>query len=429
MTTWLLSAMVVAVFVCLTYFLITLDTLAANELSQRVLLAKNTEIKYGKDLLEEYSFWDEAYTKIAKEHDAKWIKENSGSYLLSKTGYDFSVAIVGGEKAYFTKTADARTLDFYDVRPSLIDLNSKPRGKTEIVDGFFLIEQEVYRIISAPFVSVESESAITGAYLALGKRIDPEYLSELETNYQLFGLSLSKTQTENSIELRSNSGQVVGYLSWDPNLPSKDIIPLVTGAIILFATMVTFVMRIIIKNEQISRAEYEDQLYLEATTDELTCVYNRRYFMSVGAKRLDISKRLGDGLFTVLVLDIDHFKSVNDKYGHNVGDKALIHFSKTCLTGLRESDILGRIGGEEFAVILPGTDARNAFEVANRIREAIAKIPFVSNGKFVSMTVSIGIAELKGDESLSSLIEKADKALYEAKSTGRNKVVMHTTAS
>lgn len=429
MTIWLLSAMVIAVLGCLVYFLHSLDHLVASGLAQRVELAKKIEAKHRRDLLEEYTFWDEAYTKIVIERDAEWIEYNTGRHFLKKSGYDFSASMVKENEVFLIKTSDTRHLTFGDLKPYLLDLealSNKSESNFKLVNGFFRLNTEVYHIVGGPFVDEESENAIGGTYLAIGKRIDHDYLSEIEAKYQLFGLKLSlcPNELEYYTVLHNDSGEAVGYLSWEPPLPSKETIPMIIIAIILFAIVVTFVMCIILGKEQASRAEYEEQLFMEATTDALTSVYSRRYFMSVGAKELDVCKRLKERLFAVLVLDIDHFKAINDQYGHNVGDKALAHFANVCLTGLRESDILGRIGGEEFAVILPNTNTEKAFEVANRIRSSVAKTPFVSKGLSIRLTVSIGVAELGDNDHLEAVVEKADKALYEAKNSGRDRVII-----
>ena len=429
--TWLLFAMVIAVSGCLLYFLNSLDSITADELAQRVYLARNLEAQRGRDIIEEYTYWDETYTKIAIEHDADWVENNSGNYLMDKSNFDFSVGVIeGNQEAYFVKNTKTQHLRFDEIKKPLFELMNLSKEldtQTQLINGFFRLGADIYHIVGGPLVNEVSETPREGTFLALGKRIDPEYLSELETNYQLFGLKLESSP--NSLKyytaMHSPSGDIVGYLSWEPHLPSKDIIPAITLITILFAFIITTVTKIILKKEQTSREEYEEKLFLEATTDSLTKVNNRRYFMEIGTRELNTCKRLEDKLFAVLVLDIDYFKAINDQYGHNVGDKALTHFAQLCLTGLRETDIFGRIGGEEFAVVLPNTNLEKAIEVANRIRILVAKTPFISNSHSIHLTVSIGVAALGKQDHLETLIEKADKALYEAKHDGRNRVIIY----
>jgi diguanylate cyclase (GGDEF)-like protein len=125
------------------------------------------------------------------------------------------------------------------------------------------------------------------------------------------------------------------------------------------------------------------------------------------------------------MLDIDHFKKINDTYGHKCGDLVLKKLAATCQQVLREVDIIGRIGGEEFAILLPETDKEQAIEVAERLREAIGNAEVaIENGRPVRFTASIGVTSLTGeDKNMDVLLNIADKALYQAKNAGRNKVV------
>lgn len=165
-----------------------------------------------------------------------------------------------------------------------------------------------------------------------------------------------------------------------------------------------------------------DQLAQLASTDVLTGVSNRRSFLSSLEAELARARRHG-GSLSVLMLDIDHFKRVNDSHGHPIGDAVLKQFAATCAGMLRAHDLFGRLGGEEFAVALPHTDAEGARTVAEKIRSAVAHAPIATVAGDIAITVSIGVAQAdarKGD--VDHLIAQADKALYEAKHGGRNQV-------
>lgn len=409
----------------------SLDSITANELAQRVNLARRLEAKYGRDVLEEYTYWDDAYVKIAIERDTDWIEGNSENYLMNKGNFDFSVGIIErDQEAYLVKDTDAQALSFDEIKESLIELmnlSEKLETETQLANGLFRLGSDIYHIVGGPFIDEELKTPRKGTFLALGKRIDPEYLSKLESSYQLFGLRIDSSPEglKNYTAIQSPSGDTIGYLSWNPRVPSRDIISAIIIVTILFSFIITTVMRFILNKERISREEYEEKLFIEATTDPLTNVNNRRYFMEVGARELKIYQRLEDRLFTILVIYIDHFKAINDQHGHSVGDKALAHFAQLCLLEIRESDIFGRLGGEEFAVALPNTNLEKAIEVANRIRTLVAKTPFVSKDKPIHLTVSIGVEVLGKQDHLEALIEKADKALYKAKHEGRNRVIIY----
>jgi diguanylate cyclase (GGDEF)-like protein/PAS domain S-box-containing protein len=171
------------------------------------------------------------------------------------------------------------------------------------------------------------------------------------------------------------------------------------------------------------RKLFEAELKRQAHIDHLTGVSNRGYFMVQAEQELSRAVRYGKPL-SLYMLDIDYFKKVNDSYGHKIGDLVLIKLAEVCRQTLREVDIIGRVGGEEFVILLPETDLLEAIEVAERLKESIAKskVPLES-GLPLHFTVSIGVTSLVSkNDNLDVLLNLADKALYEAKEKGRNRV-------
>jgi diguanylate cyclase (GGDEF)-like protein len=157
-----------------------------------------------------------------------------------------------------------------------------------------------------------------------------------------------------------------------------------------------------------------------ATTDALTGLANRRHFLTALDAEWSRFQRYYRSL-SVLMVDIDHFKSVNDRYGHAVGDEAIKAVTEACLQGKRKSDIVGRVGGEEFAVLLPETSITRARIVAKRIRKRIAAQTLNAHTAQFKITASIGVAEAAVSMSgAGSLMVAADDALYQAKAQGRN---------
>lgn len=165
----------------------------------------------------------------------------------------------------------------------------------------------------------------------------------------------------------------------------------------------------------------------QATVDPLTGLNNRRSLEDSAKHLIAISQRKEEP-FGVIILDLDHFKSFNDQYGHEVGDRILKVFSRTITAATRETNIAARIGGEEFVVLLPDTDEGAAMLVAERIRAAVARmvIPLSSDKVTLNVTVSAGVAAFPAHgESLEEVLQAADKALYESKRNGRNRVTRY----
>jgi diguanylate cyclase (GGDEF)-like protein len=158
-----------------------------------------------------------------------------------------------------------------------------------------------------------------------------------------------------------------------------------------------------------------------ATHDGLTGLLNRREFLTMGESEWERSQRY-DRPLSVLMLDIDLFKLVNDRYGHSVGDQVIIRVAEACQAFSRTVDIAARLGGEEFVVLLPETRADDAGVLAERLRKGISELKLVQNGEEIATTVSIGVSEAKDLDSFAALLKAADIALYDAKRSGRNQV-------
>ncbi|WP_158950392.1 transporter substrate-binding protein [Pseudodesulfovibrio cashew] len=166
----------------------------------------------------------------------------------------------------------------------------------------------------------------------------------------------------------------------------------------------------------------EREMRLLAETDGLTGIFNRRKFLELTTREIERSKRYPSP-FTLIMFDVDRFKAINDTYGHNVGDLVLQNIVECTRQLIRDVDILGRIGGEEFALALPQTDLDGAGVLAERIRSAVEECETITHDTKLSCTISLGVAELKGcAEDVDSILKAADLALYRAKNTGRNRV-------
>ncbi len=165
----------------------------------------------------------------------------------------------------------------------------------------------------------------------------------------------------------------------------------------------------------------EEQLQAQAATDPLTGLSNRRNLIA-RAERTLAEARLAGRPTALVIADIDHFKRINDRYGHDAGDQVLVSIGALLLRSSRAHDVVARWGGEEFLILLPDTSAETAQILAERVRSAVAERSLHQAGERIDATLSLGVSEVREDESLSSAIARADGALYRSKETGRNRV-------
>jgi diguanylate cyclase (GGDEF)-like protein len=175
--------------------------------------------------------------------------------------------------------------------------------------------------------------------------------------------------------------------------------------------LVTFhnISKIIAEKEAISQ---------DAEKDELTHIYNRKKFNIMLSSTIR-NAEIYNTPFTLILFDIDHFKKINDTYGHNIGDKILIQLSALIKNLLREDDLLARWGGEEFVILSPSTKLKDAYKLAKRLRKEVEQFPFPY---IKTLTCSFGVTQFSTGDSSASILKKADEALYRAKAKGRNRV-------
>ena len=181
--------------------------------------------------------------------------------------------------------------------------------------------------------------------------------------------------------------------------------------------------RVVTLNNISERVRLYQQVKEASLTDSLTGVQNRRAFIEKG--ELEIVRALRhERSLSAIMMDVDNFKTINDKYGHRIGDNALVTIAQLCYQQMRSTDFIARYGGDEFVIFLPETSAKEAHTLGKRICRDIAQVSFsTEDGEKYSLSVSIGVAEFNGKETLRALLHRADKALYEAKRAGKNQVV------
>lgn len=206
------------------------------------------------------------------------------------------------------------------------------------------------------------------------------------------------------------------FLFHQRHLLYQDIVYLIMTGIL------EWIIFMVIAFFQIKTARVVIELGNFALTDPLTGIYNRRYLELYMEKIIPLSEKK-EQTMTLIMFDIDHFKKINDIYGHHAGDMVLQKIVRVIKRAIRQSDVFVRIGGEEFVILLPNCSLEHGIKFAERIRKTVENTKFIYKGIRIFVTVSIGVTEYKGGQDLEEFFEKADQALYQAKETGRNKVV------
>lgn len=193
------------------------------------------------------------------------------------------------------------------------------------------------------------------------------------------------------------------------------------AAMALLAAEVT-ALRVAFERRRVRLNEAMEQLADLAMRDELTGLYNRRYVMDVLSRQKALADR-GHLSFTLCYCDLDHFKRINDRYGHQAGDQALREFADVARNVVRSVDFVARLGGEEFLLVLVGADEQTAAQVAKRLCDRTRLIGAISEAPDYRLTVSVGLASFRRGERVEDVIQRADQALYAAKSAGRDQIV------
>ncbi len=272
---------------------------------------------------------------------------------------------------------------------------------------------------SRPFVDEVVKNTIKTFCFVTGKRVNPEQVNKrlamrrFESRWK--GPSDGRLKSHISLPL-INEGKVLGCASLNSDHSNA-----FDAQALQFFSLITYQMTSSMKHSQVISSMKDMAIY-----DTLTHLYNRRHLDHVleeEYKNACLSKQP----LSIIMVDIDHFKTINDRYGHDEGDRALIHIASLLKASLRKHDVVARFGGEEFLVILPRAIMKDAVLVAERIRRSVEATPLCMGEEMVRLTVSLGIASIPAiwPESKEELTKCADTALYEAKGKGRNRVCFY----
>lgn len=382
--------------------------------------------------LEEQGKLDDAWTaqyrsyKLAKaagdETSVAWAQRSLAGIRTQQGRYDEAAPFVEVAIQAFERIADAEILaqlKYYRARIARHrgELAAAERDLRSAIDTFR--QNQTLRYLDKALSELAAVRQQVGAFADAVALLQERDRIHRALDEQIQNRAAARLQAEFDNQAQQKENQRLAELqSWQARqLQDATKLARQQYLIIILAGLIAIVIATLaVRQLRIAR-----HMRAMALTDELTKVPNRRAVYLLA----DEHWRSGIQPFSLLVLDIDYFKRINDRHGHDVGDKALQLVAQCCREQLRQGDTIGRVGGEEFMVLLPGASATVAVEVAERLRLAVQKAPAASIAPELTLAISVGAANrLSGDASLQALINRADTALYQAKAAGRNQTVL-----
>lgn len=414
----------------LSYFTRALEEASREDLRNRVGIALQLEGDRMAVLSSQYSYWDEAYRKLVTNPDATFARDHIGSYMTNHMDMDLSLVINRRGKVVFAfregkpaqvEQAALREAGLEEIFAMDRNLRDPGRG----VHGLISFDNRVYLVGVNAFDDQFQSEGQRVSFLVLARELDASYIDELSIKYQIPGLRFDPAgaaSPELSLPVWDVHGAELAHLTWqDPALArpiGERLGRLAAATTIAMCLLTLFLVRTELQRQQ----QHSQSLSRIAFRDELTGIHNRRAFMESAHREMTRSDRSGRPLL-LMMLDVDHFKSINDRLGHAAGDDVLVQLAACLRRELREYDLVARIGGEEFAMVVAEMTLEQGKFIAERLRKAAEKMHENAGRPMPGITVSIGLAEYASGEEIDSLMSRADLALYEAKNAGRNRCI------
>ncbi|WP_350431560.1 diguanylate cyclase [Shewanella sp. H8] len=277
--------------------------------------------------------------------------------------------------------------------------NNNIRGLNQTLQ----LKSKIYQALQQWQQAYEALESFVESHISQDKKVFSERNSEMQIRFDT-----NKIQTENKLLIQRNDDKKQQLEILQRNKDMQIVIITLVAIILLIVSIYAY--------KQVIRKQLFRRL---ALTDELTKLANRRYTYTQGNHFLKAAQQ-SEKPFSIISFDADYFKLVNDTYGHDMGDKVLVKLASISASMMRETDVVGRVGGEEFLILLPNIDKTKAIEIANRLVDTIDKYDWSQISPNLHQTVSAGVTSYSNEKDLSPLLLKADKALYSAKAAGRN---------
>ncbi|MDJ0834060.1 MAG: diguanylate cyclase [Gammaproteobacteria bacterium] len=429
----ILALMILTMFGVISMMLYTFEVLDQSQkenLYQRIAIAFEVEHQRQQDLLQEYTFWDEAHEKQIQNLDRDWVELNTGLYLHESYGIGMALAASGDHQpALAVIDGDYAEIDVQQLLNNglrnLLENESFSAGDKSNSVSYLQYNGQVFMVGIDYFHDEASEiRRDDNSYMMIAKLIDQDFIDSLAELYKLPALALLENDVHaddlTHLVLADPAGQQLLQVGWE-HTQLSDYLAKIIVFLVLITLILALLVRLIFVSHEKQRDQFQQKLQELANTDYLTGVHNRRSFMAQANIEFARANRSNHNP-SLLLIDLDHFKKVNDGFGHKAGDMVLVYVAKVIQDNLRDFDIFARFGGEEFVILLPETTEDQAYMVAERLRELVENLTVTTDdNSVVNCTISIGLSHRRGDENLETMLARADEALYMAKSAGRNR--------
>ena len=452
------------IFIFFSSYIILIDDykeLDNNQNTKNIKIIINqltTRINHMQNIINDYSKWDDTYN-FTKNSNKEYIFENfrEGSNTLKDLNLDLMIITDLKQEVLFSTYINKKTNN-HEIESKLL----QKIKNLHIASSLVKVKDKIFYVIKEDILKSDFSGQSNG-YMIIGKLINEKSLEGLKkvfTNIDISFESFSSNDTEtflvkNTVKIKTiQKGHLnINYVQFF-DINHNHIFTIVTNNIrvilqkgeesicilnIFLSIFILILFVIFYKNKKTAERyklileskiasntkeliSQNQQLEKLANIDFLTNIKNRRSFFIESNKLLDVAI-LDDKDFSVLMIDIDKFKNINDQYGHKTGDEVLKYCCEIINNLIIENSIFGRIGGEEFVIIFEDTDINQAEQYAECIRENIEKNSLFVGEKEIKFTISIGLTQRKNQESLDEILQVADEHLYKAKITGRNRVI------
>jgi diguanylate cyclase (GGDEF)-like protein len=353
-----------------------------------------------------------------------WIANHGGIYVEKRSGVSVN-PYLKKISPFKTNIQDQDRKQYVLKNPATVTREISEMGKEERIFSFHITSLDPINPLNKP----DEFEADALREFRLGKKEAHEFANQGDEI--VFRYIAPLPVKESCLKCHAAQGYKVGDIRGgiSVSMPASDIIGQIRKSkihIIAFALVILVIVTaiiLLISNHLINNLKHAEQKLMDqATRDFLTGLLNRREGLNRFQEEISKSKRKQQPL-SVILLDIDYFKNINDTYGHLAGDRVLQKLAETLIITMREYDIVCRYGGEEFLLVLPDTALLEAVDIANRLRNKVARLQYAIDSKTtIGMTTSLGVAQLTGNEKVNSLIYRVDQALYMAKEKGRDRV-------